>query len=235
MKYSIIVPCYNEEGNIEQLVLELEGSVRNRHIEFILVENGSIDNTRQELYKICKGKEHFKIIEIDKNIGYGYGICQGIKNSTGDYVGWIHADLQIKPKEIMKFVDISNSRPCENLFLKGIRQKRPLIERFFTFAMSIIATIILKTRLYDIGAVPVLFKKDLMDYDIDLAPNDFSIETFIYYKAKKSNLEIVRKKVVIGERNLGKSSWNTGIKSKIRQGLLIYKDILKISKGIKVY
>lgn len=79
MKYSVIVPCYNEEDNICRLVEVLERTAGHRKVEFILVENGSQDNTKQVLEETCKDKNIFKIVRVDKNRGYGYGIICGMR------------------------------------------------------------------------------------------------------------------------------------------------------------
>lgn len=232
MKYSIIIPCYNEGENIRRLVKVLETTIVSRNVECILVENGSQDNTRQILKEICTGKKNFKIICIDKNKGYGFGLLQGMKAACGDYIGWLHADLQVQPSDMIKFIDYAEKNGKRKpLFLKGIRSSRSFIERFFTAGMTVYATLILKCYLYDIGAIPVLFHKSLLKHLKDNTPYDFSIETYVYYKAKRAGFHIKRFKISMKRREKGQSSWDKGILSKLRQSKVIAKDILKISKG----
>lgn len=235
MKYSIIVPCYNEEDNIYDLVGILEKVVGKRNVEFILVENGSIDNTRKVLEDACTGKALFKIVPVDINRGYGYGIISGMRAATGDYIGWIHADLQISPNEMMKFVDyVERYGKDTELFMKGIRTKRNLIDHIFTGGMTVFVTLMLQCHLYDIGAIPVLFHRSLLKRLGSKTPYDFSIETYVYYQAKRSGMNIKRFKIKMKERMKGESSWNKGILSKFRQSKVIMSDIIKIRKGIKV-
>lgn len=235
MKYSIIVPCYNEESNICDLVKILERSAGHRKVEFILVENGSQDNTRRVLEETCKDKNIFKIVQVDKNRGYGYGIICGMRAAAGDYIGWIHADLQISPNEIMKFIDyVEKYGTDKELFVKGIRTKRSLIDYIFTGGMSICVTLMLQCHLYDIGAIPVLFHKSLIKRLGTKTPYDFSIETYVYYQAKRKGMDIKRFKVRMKNRVKGESSWNKGILSKFRQSKVIMSDIIKIRKGVKI-
>ena len=107
MKYSIIIPCYNEEDNIEKLINLLSSKSNLYDIEWIIVENGSKDNTRTLLNNICKDKKNFKLVYIDENQGYGYGIVQGLKNVSGDYVGWLHADMQVSPDSMLEFIKLN--------------------------------------------------------------------------------------------------------------------------------
>ena len=107
MKYSIIIPCYNEEDNVEKLINLLSSKSNLYDIEWIIVENGSKDNTRDLLKKACENRENFKLVYADKNQGYGYGIAQGLKNVSGDYVGWLHADMQVSPDSMLEFIKIN--------------------------------------------------------------------------------------------------------------------------------
>ena len=227
MKYSIIIPCYNEEDNIEKLINLLSSKSNLYDIEWIIVENGSKDNTRVLLNNICKDKKNFKLVYIDENQGYGYGIVQGLKNVSGDYVGWLHADMQVSPDSMLEFIRLNELSNKEKVFYKGSRKNRKFIDNFFTFFMSIFSTLLFQTFLSDIGAIPVLFHRDLMN-KLDNIPYDFSIETYVYYIAKKENYKIIRLPIHMSEREKGVSSWNNGIISKIKQSWRIIKALIKI-------
>lgn len=109
MKYSIIIPCYNEEDNIEKLINLLSSKSNLYDIEWIIVENGSKDDTRTLLNNICKYKKNFKLVYIDENQGYGYGIIKGLENSCGDYVGWLHADMQVSPDSMIEVIKLNEA------------------------------------------------------------------------------------------------------------------------------
>lgn len=231
MKYSVIVPCYNEELNVQSLAERLDSVRENRNIEYIMVENGSADGTRAALEKECKARENFKIAYVDKNLGYGYGIISGIKLAAGEYIGWLHADLQVNPAEMMRFIDyIEKKGDDTKYFLKGIRKNRKLMDHFFTAGMTVYASMMLGTYVYDIGAIPVIFHKSLLTCMDETIPYDFSIETYVYYKAKHSGLCIERFPIYMDVRKKGESSWNKGFSSKIRQSKVIMTDIKKIRR-----
>ncbi|EGQ78871.1 hypothetical protein HMPREF9094_2103 [Fusobacterium animalis ATCC 51191] len=131
MKYSIIIPCYNEEDNIEKLINLLSSKSNLYDIEWIIVENGSKDNTRTLLNNICKDKKNFKLVYIDENQGYGYGIVQGLKNVSGDYVGWLHADMQVSPDSMLEFIKLNELSKETKKFYKGSRKNRKFIDNFY--------------------------------------------------------------------------------------------------------
>lgn len=118
MKYSIIIPCYNEMNNINNLIHRITPLQNIYDLEYILVENGSKDNSKAYFRDTVEGKyAAIKVVYVDINRGYGYGLQQGMKVAEGDYIGWIHADLQVPPEELMQFFDeIERNSPRGKLF-----------------------------------------------------------------------------------------------------------------------
>ena len=81
MKFSIIVPCYNEEKNLNRLVEEFKKNLIDKHynVEVILVNNGSTDNSKEIMEQIEKKYKFIKIETVEVNQGYGFGILSGLK------------------------------------------------------------------------------------------------------------------------------------------------------------
>lgn len=237
MRFSIIVPCYNEKENIDNLIKRLQPLQEKYDLEYILVENGSGDGSKAYFQNCVEGKyPNIKVVYVDKNQGYGYGLQQGMKNASGDYIGWIHADLQMPPEELVQFFEELNKHETnEKLFLKGRRTNRSLFDTFFTNGQSVFNSCLFGAKIYDVGAIPVIFSRSLLDEVlIDDMANDFSIELYVYKEAVRLGYKVIRFKVALLKRETGKSSWNHGFKSKIRQSKVIFKDSLKIKRGEKV-
>lgn len=236
MKFSMIIPCYNEEENMDHLLHVVIPLQKKFDLEWIFVENGSVDQSREYLKKAEGRYPNVRMVYVDKNRGYGYGLQQGIKAARGDYIGWIHADLQIGPEELLPFFTylLRNTKEKE-IFLKGRRTNRSCLDRFFTFGQSVMNTVLFRAVLFDIGAIPVLFHRSLLDFtDIGNMPDDFSIELYIYLLAYKRHFKIRRHKVKLAGRKKGTSSWNHGLRSKWKQSQTIWRDSIRIKKGEKV-
>ena len=120
MKFSIIIPCYNEGSYLPMLIENIMPLLKDYELEYVLVENGSTDNSRKYFKNEIEGKyENIKIAYVDKNKGYGFGIQQGLKLSEGKYLGWIHADMQFMPSELKSFFDyVLTNDLNQNYFLK---------------------------------------------------------------------------------------------------------------------
>ena len=78
LNISLIIPCYNEEGNIDILVKKSQKFLKNKKNQLILVNNGSTDNTEKKiLFNKIKYK-NIEIVNIKKNIGFGHGVKRGL-------------------------------------------------------------------------------------------------------------------------------------------------------------
>ena len=108
VELSLIVPCYNEEKNIEIFMNECVKTFDNdTKVEYIFVNDGSKDETWKMVKKIKEEYQDCNIIGISfsRNFGKEAAILAGLKKSTGDYVAIIDADLQQHPKYVQKMLD----------------------------------------------------------------------------------------------------------------------------------
>ncbi len=234
MKYSIVIPCFNEEGTIKLILERTKNLFIDNNIELIIVNNGSTDNSKEILCELIKDFPHAKYIDLEKNLGYGGGILEGLSQCKGEIIGWTHADLQTDPLDcINAFKEYEKISKERNLFIKGNRKSRPINDQFFTFGMSLFETFLLGKLIYDVNAQPTIFPKNFFDSWIN-PPRDFSLDLYSYYLAKKNNYEIKRIKVDFLKRISGQSKWNINFISRIRFILrtIKYSFKLKFNKMI---
>lgn len=220
-------------GNIPTLIKKISVFAEDYDVECLLVENGSQDGSYQLMKSLAKDNPKIRIIKVETNQGYGYGLYQGINEAKGTYIGWIHADMQLPIEEVATFMDFLNSHlGTEKFFLKGTRHNRSLSDYLFTFSQGLFDSVLFGTWLYDISAIPVFFERSLL-LSLKNVPHDFSIEIYIYLMAKKSGFHIERFPVHMVRREKGQSSWNTGLGSKVKQSLRIIKASISIKKNLK--
>lgn len=106
MKLSIIIPVYNEEKTIVEVVKRVfDVKITKVDKEIIVVDDGSTDATASELSTINYQPSTIKIIKHLKNLGKGAAVRTGIKNATGDYILIQDADLEYNPQDIMRLVE----------------------------------------------------------------------------------------------------------------------------------
>ncbi|MBR4864673.1 MAG: glycosyltransferase family 2 protein [Oscillospiraceae bacterium] len=111
MKLSLVVPCYNEAGNValfQKAAIEAFADC-NYSYEIIFVDDGSTDATLHELRKLHKAQAcPTKVISFSRNFGKEAGIYAGLQHASGDYICLIDADLQQRPevtREMVKFLE----------------------------------------------------------------------------------------------------------------------------------
>jgi glycosyltransferase involved in cell wall biosynthesis len=103
---SIVIPCYNEEKNIPLLHERLTKALSNAPFDYevIAIEDGSKDNTWDELMKVAKADKRFKLIRHGRNAGMTQGYQNGFDHAKGDYIITYSSDLEIDPEEILTVV-----------------------------------------------------------------------------------------------------------------------------------
>ncbi|CCN47649.1 Glycosyl transferase family 2 [Vibrio nigripulchritudo MADA3029] len=212
IKYSLIIPCYNEEKNIPILLERCDFVKERSDLEVILVDNGSTDSSSQVLEELIPRYSGCRSIRVAKNQGYGFGILEGLRSAKGEVIGWTHADLQTDPQDVIEGISLFDKHGSE-IFVKGKRYGRPYADSIFTIGMSFFESILLKKTLWDINAQPTMFSRNLFD-TWDDPPHDFSLDLFVYFLAKKNNIPCYRFPVMFGKRANGVSHWNVDWKSK---------------------
>ena len=133
-KISLIVPCYNEEANIKPFynaIMEIYtgGGINDADFELLFVNDGSKDNTLQEIRAVHEKDSRVKCVSFSRNFGKEAALFAGIRNVTGDCTVLLDADLQHPPfvlvemykkwKEGYEVVEgVKSNRGKEGLFHK---------------------------------------------------------------------------------------------------------------------
>ena len=113
MKLSLVIPCYNEEKNVSLFyeAVKKDFSDVDFEYELVFVNDGSRDGTFKELKKLCNGDLPVKIVNFSRNFGKEAAIYAGLRESEGDYVTIIDADLQQKPSIALDMVNTLDNEP----------------------------------------------------------------------------------------------------------------------------
>ena len=114
MKLSLVVPCYNEAGNVRPLFDKVNEEFENKisDYEFIFVNDGSKDETMSELERISSSTDiPVTIVNFSRSFGKEAAIFAGLKEVSGDMITLIDADLQQDPAYVVKMVEYLDENP----------------------------------------------------------------------------------------------------------------------------
>lgn len=124
MKLSLVVPCYNEEGNVEKFFEEVKSTFKEGiDYEVVFVNDGSTDKTAAVLRKLYKENSNIQVISFSRNFGKEAAMYAGLSESKGELVCVIDADLQQHPQEVLKMMKILYENPDTDC-VTAYQQKR---------------------------------------------------------------------------------------------------------------
>jgi glycosyltransferase involved in cell wall biosynthesis len=171
-KLSIVIPAYNEERNISFLISELVRtlSLTKYDFEFILVDDGSKDNTLNEIKVQAEMHHNIFYIELSKNFGKDYALKSGIDMATGNAVITMDADLQHPPHllpQMLKhweegFDIIYTYREDSNPHVKGYQK---VASKLFYKGINALSDITLENGISDFRLMDEKVVKELRKID----------------------------------------------------------------------
>ncbi|MFC2010277.1 glycosyltransferase family 2 protein [Chloroflexota bacterium] len=172
---TIIIPAYNEERGIGQVVDKVKDAMANTGInhEVIVVDDGSTDETAA----IIRTKD-VRLLQHPYNKGYGAALKTGVKNAKGDIVLFIDADAQQNADDIPRLL-----KPMEQYdMVVGQRtrgSKIPLLRRLGKFILRSLANYLAGRKIPDLNSGFRAVKKEIVMKYIGILPDSFSFTTTI--------------------------------------------------------
>ena len=147
MKLSIIIPVYNSENILKELVNQISNEIKKINKvsddEIILVNDKSNDSSWQIIEKICHENKYVAGIDLMKNVGQHNALIAGIKSSNFDYVITMDDDLQHSPKFIEKII-LKLNEGYDVCYTKYVNNKYSFFKKLGSIANDKIANIVLQ-------------------------------------------------------------------------------------------
>ena len=121
-KFTIIVPVYNEEDNLDRVETKLSEYLKIASIKskILFVNDGSKDESQKIIERICNGNPYFNFISFEKNRGLSAAISAGFKHIDTEYLGYIDSDLQTDPDDFNLLLEHREA----NDLVTGVRSNR---------------------------------------------------------------------------------------------------------------
>jgi SAM-dependent methyltransferase len=119
---SVVIPCYNEEGNIEECIRRIPRM--GQSTEVIVVDDGSTDGTAERVRKMAGPAPSPRLITQPSNMGKGRAVKAGCDSAGGDVIMILDADMSVAPEELPAFFDPLQKGLAD--FVNGTRMVYPM-------------------------------------------------------------------------------------------------------------
>ena len=161
---SVIVPVFNEQGNLNPLYSELKAVLSQIEIfyEIIFVDDGSTDNSFQELSSIHDGDNSVKVIQFRRNFGQSAAFAAGFNAAQGELILTIDADGQNDPNDIPKMLDTMREGNYDFVTGWRVNRKESFIRRLLSKVANRIISRSTQLEIHDRGCSLKLFKRDIV-------------------------------------------------------------------------
>jgi glycosyltransferase involved in cell wall biosynthesis len=221
---SLTMPMYNEEKIASQVISQIQDVFDKENIDYelVIVNNGSRDKTKEILESLSSKDPRTKVVNIEVNQGYGWGIINGLNNCTGSIIGYVDGDNQIPPEDLIKVY--KKLKETDSNFAKGIRYNRgDGIKRIIaSFFYNGLFHILFWTSSRDINSKPKFFKKEFYN-QLNLESKDWFIDPEIIIKAKKLKIKPKEILVQFHKRREGKSNVSLKTIKEFTKNLLYWR------------
>ena len=234
---SIIFPLYNENKRLKYCFQNIDIFNSNssiKKLEYIFVDDGSVDNSYQLILDFIKKRRRrkeikYKIIKFNKNKGKGAALISGIKNASKDWMLTIDADISVSLLEINNWIKCNYFEINKEIYFGSRNLKKSIIKfeyhrKLIGLFFILICKLFLNIKLYDTQCGFKLYKKKTGKMIFNkLTEKKFAHDIEIVLLAAKKKIEIIELPVKWVHKNDSKINL-------IRDSFSIFWSIYKMKK-----
>lgn len=208
IELSVIVPCFNEQANIEELVLRVTNLFEKNALngEIILVNDESTDGTGAEIAKFTKKFKNVVGIEHRVNSGIVEAWHSGLKKAQGKYVLTIDADLQYRAEDIVGLY--SEIKKGDYDLVQGWRKEykgKEFFRSFLSKSLSFLLNMLFFIRLPDIKSGFVIYERRVFADILDSRDKYRTFQHFFILAALKKGYRLKQIPITFYPRIRGES------------------------------
>ena len=162
MDISIVIPFYNEEGNVIPVLSGISAILDRKQVDYeiIAVDNNSIDLTGDLIKELSSEHPRIRSLVV-KRQGYGNAVKGGLAVARGKWIGWSDGDSQIKPSDVYRVIEQTMDQNA--IFCKAERRVRldgmkrvVLMHLYYLFT-----SLLLRKRIFDVNGKPKFIRRSL--------------------------------------------------------------------------
>ena len=214
MDLSIIIPMFNEAENAETTLNRVEEAMATFQgtYEIVAVNDGSTDNTLEELKRVADENEKVKVVSYAKNFGRGKALREGFKGSRGEIVVSIDADLSYDPHYIIGFVETLKKESDIDFVLAspympgGGVQNVPALRLYISKLGNKVLRFAMPNRIYTSTGIFRAYRKRVLE-SLELESDGKELHLEILSKALALGYRVKESPAILTSRKKGKSKF----------------------------
>ena len=236
-EFTILIPCYNEERNIETLFIlceELQNACKYLSLEFLFIQNGSTDNT-PTLLKTALDKYGSRlkgeILELPKNLGLGFGLKSGFMALPNRFICIIPADGKYSVLDITELLHNFNKLRNPYAMCKGMRVNRndPVNIQVLSFVYTAWCNLLYRTKVKDVNGLPKIFWNTFTPAEIRNLSNSACIDGSLIGLWSIKGGSFLELNVTFTQKNLGSTSWRG---KRLKTSLRMFAESYSTSRSV---
>lgn len=161
-RVSVVVPVYNEEGNVKELHREIKEvcEANNYVYEIIFVNDGSSDRTEE----MCKQLKPLKYIALRRNFGQTAAMDAGIKNAQYDYIVTMDGDRQNDPADIPMMIEYLEENKLDVVSGWRKHRKDTFMKKFTSRGANLLRHILVHDGIHDSGCSLKVYRRECFEH-----------------------------------------------------------------------
>lgn len=234
IKYSFVIPIYNEKPNIEKTIINIYKyfGLKNDY-EVLFVDDISPDGSAEEVVKLSSTYNNVKLIQHGKKEGIGAALHYGSKKSIGKLIIFLDSDLSTSPEYLIKMINMIENQKYDMVigsrFLKQSKQiNKELFKKIGSKYFNYLAKYILNLNINDITHSFRVFKREIFykldDLLIEKGHPSFVLE--LTYLSNRNNYKIGEYPITFVERDENASQSKLSIKKELISSIKTIKRLI---------
>ncbi len=159
---SIVIPAFNEAESITELVKEIADCMHDRTYEILIVDDGSTDGTWEKIVELSS-RFPLKGLKLSSNQGKAAALAAGFRESTGNYIVTMDADLQDDPSEIPEMIRLMEERNYDLVSGWKKHRKDPLDKTIPSRLFNLTVRLTTNVKLHDFNCGLKIYRKKVID------------------------------------------------------------------------
>jgi dolichol-phosphate mannosyltransferase len=232
---SILFPLYNERENVIHYntdlfpVIDDIATKTGERFEFVFVDDGSSDDTVEQVKILARSRPDVKILVHKKNSGMGTAIRTGLGSCLGEFVITMDADLTFRPVDIEKLIGkyLETNADCISgspYLEKGLMEEVTPFRLFMSKSVNFLYRILLRSRITCVSPIFRMYRRSVL-MEMNISSRNFEINAEIISKLLINGKNVVEVPVPLLKRKYGESKIN--MRKEIKNYILLLYRIFR--------